>query len=202
MSLPQHAELRGHLSSMVASKSHARASIDPADAVSEGARPRGRISASKVPLPDPHGLLQAVCGQPEGDEALTKWARDLADLHAELLRHRLRPMSRRSEADDDEARAEIDRIVGEVDAWAIENLSRVNCARMHTHSLGEIISHIAMSSADAWWIVLHSRDASTRHRAWSQLAQALEGYTEMLTEISAQRLRLPEGGSRIGRVIT
>lgn len=201
MSLSLPTEPQGDLPSMAAAKGRDRVSMGPADFACDGTRPGDEISAWMVPLPDPHRLLRAVSGQPERDAMLPVWARDLADLHAELIRHRLRPTSKRSEADDDGVRAEIDRIIGEVDTWAMKNVPRTKCARMHTHSLGEVISRIAMSSADAWWTVLHSRDECTRHRVWSQLAQALEGYSELLAEIRAKRLRLPEGGSRIGQAI-
>ncbi|MFF7944812.1 hypothetical protein ACFZC5_34405 [Nocardia gamkensis] len=155
-------------------------------------------------LLEPDHLLQAFTGQLRFDSAVVQWARDLADLHAELIPHRVDSKSMRMRSDCEEVRAQIDRVVDDIDAWAAKNVPRMKGARMHTHSLGEVLSHIAMAFADAWWAVLHVKDAELRHRAWLHLAQAREGYAEMVAEMRAQRLQLPLGsvGVRTGAVVS
>ncbi|WP_433192253.1 hypothetical protein ACQP1G_26420 [Nocardia sp. CA-107356] len=167
---------------------------------SDSAQSGGRAPhAWMVPLLEPDQLIQAISGHMQSGFALVGWARELGDLHAELIPHKLDRASRPRNFDCEKVRAEIDRVVGEIDAWAASNAPRMEGARMHTHSLGEVMSHIAMAFADAWWTVLHSTDAELRHRAWLHLGQAREGYAEMVIEMRARRLRLPLGTSGIRR---
>ncbi|MFX0574440.1 hypothetical protein [Nocardia nepalensis] len=152
-----------------------------------------------VPLLEPDQLLQAVSGRLASGLALVGWARELGDLHAELISHQVDLASRQTICDCEKVRVEIDRVVGEIDAWATGNMPRMKGARMHTHSLGDVISRFAMAFADAWWTVVHSSDAELRHQAWLHLSQAREGYAEMAIEMRARRLQLPSGMSVIRR---
>jgi hypothetical protein len=156
-----------------------------------------------VPLLEPAQLLQAISGQAASALPLTNWAHELSDLHAAIVRFQLDRERQPSDCDCEQLRAQIDRIVGEIDAWAARNVPRMKNARKHTHSLGEVISHIATVYVEAWWTVMHSADIEIRHQAWFHLGEAREGYAEMVTEIRARHLQLPLGlnGTRRGRII-
>ncbi|MBF6223135.1 hypothetical protein IU479_34195 [Nocardia abscessus] len=156
-------------------------------------------SARSVPLLEPAQLFQAISGRFTSALPLVGWARELGDLHAELLPFRLDHGLQPRGFDCEHIRALIDKVVGEIDAWAEHNIPRAKCARKHTHSLGEVISHIANTYVDAWWTVLHSADVELRHQAWYHLGEAREGYAEMVNEIRARHLQLPLGTSGIRR---
>ncbi|MGK8557718.1 hypothetical protein [Nocardia gipuzkoensis] len=152
-----------------------------------------------MPLLEPAQLLQAISGRFTSALPLVGWARELGDLHAELLPFRLHQGLRPRGFDCEHIHALIDKVVGEIDAWAERNIPRTKCARKHTHSLGEVINHIANTYVEAWWTVLHSADIELRHQAWFHLGEAREGYAEMVNEIRARRLQLPLGTRRIRR---
>lgn len=156
-------------------------------------------STRTVPLLEPAQLFQAISGRFTNALPLVGWARELGDLHAELLPVPLDQAPRQEGFDCEHTRALIDKVVGEIDAWAARNIPRTKNARKHTHSLGEVISHIAKTYAEAWWTVLHSADVELRHQAWFHLGEAREGYTEMVNEIRARHLQLPLGTSGIRR---
>ncbi|MEU6829402.1 hypothetical protein ABZ894_12215 [Nocardia beijingensis] len=161
-------------------------------------QPQASSAATRaMPLLGPAHLLQAISGRCAGTLPLVRWARELGDMHAELTAHDLhrtqKQRSRSSHFVYAEATAEIERVVNDIDAWAARHIPRVKCARKHTHSLGEVISHIAKIYAETWWTVLHSADTEARHEAWLRLGEAREGYTEMVNEIRAQHLQLPLG---------
>ncbi len=156
-----------------------------------------KSSTGTVPLLEPADLLRAISGHCSIALPLVRWARELGDLHAELIPFRLNGGSQ-PKRDADQLRLGIDGVVGEIDAWAARNIQRARSARKHTHSLGEVISHMARSYAEAWWIVLHSADAETWHRAWFHLGEAHEGYAELLRALRARHLQLPLGASAFG----
>ncbi|MEV0342559.1 hypothetical protein AB0H49_26380 [Nocardia sp. NPDC050713] len=122
-----------------------------------------------------------------------EWVRELGDMHAELIPAQIAPMPQYKAVARERLRLRIDRVVREIDSWAARNLPRTKGARKHTHSLGEVLSHIAKLYAETWWTVLHSADGETRHEAWCHLSEAREGYAEMVEEIRARRLQLPLG---------
>ncbi len=127
------------------------------------------------------------------------WAREPGELHAQLLPLRLGQGLRPRSFDCEHIHALIDKVVGKIDAWAERNIPPTKCARKHTHSLGEVISHIANTYVETWWAVVHSADAVLRHQAWFHLGEAREGYAELVNEISARHLQLPLGTSVIRR---
>ncbi|MFQ6328722.1 hypothetical protein ACLMAL_21645 [Nocardia sp. CWNU-33] len=158
-------------------------------------QPVGESSSTRaMPLLEPAHLLQAISGRCTSTVPLVRWARELSDMHAESIPFRI---DQAPQLACEPVRAEIDRVVGEIDAWAARHVPRTKSARKHTHSLGEVISHIAKTYAEAWWIVLHSADTETRHHAWFHLAEAREGYAEMVNEIRTRHLQLPLGSSGI-----
>ncbi|MFF0492503.1 DUF4254 domain-containing protein [Nocardia sp. NPDC004068] len=85
-----------------------------------------------------------------------------------------------------------------VDTWAAGNLP-VPCggARMHTESLGAVIDRLARLQVHAYHLLMTVADLSTDpqvHAAWYRLAELVEGYTDLNTELSRRSLRLPALG--------
>lgn len=161
-----------------------------------------QISSTRtVPLLEPAQLLQAVSGRCTSTGPLVHWARELSDLHAELIPFQRGQASQQRDFVDEHIRARIDRVVGDIDAWAAHHIPRAKGARKHTHSLGQVISHIAETYAEVWWTVLHSSDVETRHQAWFHLGEARDGYAEMVDQIRERHLQLPLGWAGIRRGI-
>ncbi|WP_459548643.1 hypothetical protein [Nocardia sp. X0981] len=154
------------------------------------------VSGAAPPLPAPAELFRAISGRFIGTVPLVTWARELSDLHAGLVRFREAATTMPPQFDGEQVRARIDCVIAEIDLWAVHNVPRARGARKNTHSLGDVISHIARSYAEAWWTVLHSTDAEMRHHAWVHLGEAREGYAEMVAGIQARTLQLPRGSLR------
>ncbi|WP_157129459.1 hypothetical protein [Nocardia amamiensis] len=150
-------------------------------------------STRMVPLLEPAQLLQAISGRCTSSGRLVQWARDLGAMHAELIPFELHPAGQKRCLATERIRAGIDRIIAQIDEWAIYHVPRAKSARKHTHSLGEVMSHMAQTYAQAWWIVLHSPDEEKRHQAWFHMGEAREGYAEMVDEIRSRHLQLPLG---------
>ncbi len=152
-----------------------------------------------LPLLEPAHLFQAIAGRSSSTSPLAGWARELGDMHAELIPFQLGDILRQRNPAGEQIHAAIDRAVSEIDAWAARNIPRMKGARTHTHTLGEVISRIAKIYAVTWWTVLHSADSETRHRAWFHLGEARESYAEMVDEIRWRHLQLPLGWTGICR---
>ncbi|WP_228003070.1 hypothetical protein [Nocardia australiensis] len=151
-----------------------------------------------VPLLEPGHLIQAISGRSTDRTPLVGWARTLGDLHAELIPFKLDPeLSPRSNPCE-HVHAGIDEVITQINAWAVRHIPRTKSARKHTHSLGEVISRIAMTYAEAWWTVLHAKEEEKRHQAWFHLSEAREGYAEMVDQIRNRHLQLPLGWRGIG----
>ncbi|MBF6468673.1 hypothetical protein IU427_26430 [Nocardia beijingensis] len=151
------------------------------------------VSRTAVPLLDPAQLLLAISGRSTSTAPLVRWARELGDIHAGLIPLKIGPQSHRNDVSYLRGHAEVDRIISEIDAWALRQVPRAKCARKHTHSLGEVVSHVAKTYAHAWWVMLHTADGELQHKAWFHVSEVREGYAEMLNEIRAHHLQLPSG---------
>ncbi|MFI5540687.1 MULTISPECIES: hypothetical protein [Nocardia] len=143
----------------------------------------------------PEQLLAAISGHldPDNSSPLIGFARDLADLHATLLPSRLNRRHQAAGFSQVDVHEQVMAVVGEINSWAVFHLPRPNGARRHTHSFGEVISHVAETYASAWWTVRHSDDEQLRHDAWFHLAEVREGYADLLADIHARRVELPLG---------
>ncbi|MET8779064.1 hypothetical protein ABZV58_29020 [Nocardia sp. NPDC004654] len=141
----------------------------------------------------PEQLLAAIAGHLVNGSALIGWARELGDLHATLLTSDVDGAQRPVDYDEADLRDQIVQVVGEIDEWAVFRLPRPSGARRHTHSLGEVISHVAKNFAAAWWTIRHTEDEQLRHEAWFHLGQVREGYADLVADIHARRVELPLG---------
>ncbi|TQM32712.1 hypothetical protein [Nocardia bhagyanarayanae] len=143
--------------------------------------------------------LQAAIAGHLDDQAgspLIGWARELGDLHATLLTGWLNPARRPADFDEMVLRSRISEVIGEIDSWTVFVLPRAAAgARKHTHTLGEVISHVAKTYAEAWWTVLHTSEEQPelRHEAWFHLGQVHEAYADLVNDLYARRIELPLG---------
>ncbi|MGW4368979.1 hypothetical protein ACWEKT_25365 [Nocardia takedensis] len=163
------------------------------------ARNRAESEETTSDLLGPDTLLAAVAGRlPDGPQ-LARWARELSDLHAALLTHRTTPA--RCPLDFDHAKfcAQVRHVTLAIDEWAADRFSRVCGARRSTHSLGEVISHVALTYVEVWWTVRHRSDPEQRHRAWRHLAEVRDGYADLVADLAAGRVQLPTGWGGAGR---
>ncbi|WP_327118965.1 hypothetical protein OHB12_12025 [Nocardia sp. NBC_01730] len=156
-------------------------------------RVQGGHAVGPAELLSPEQLLTAIAGHREHGSALIGWARELGDLHAVLIPGQVDPARRATDLDEAATRAEITQVIAQIDSWAVFHVPRNPIARTHTHSLGEVISHVAKTYADAWWTVLHITDEQLRHEAWFHLGQVREGYSDLIEDIRARRVQLPLG---------
>ncbi|WP_153348230.1 hypothetical protein [Nocardia aurantia] len=84
-------------------------------------------------------------------------------------------------------------MVDAIDEWAAIHLPRERGAPMHTHSLGQVFSHVARTYVRAWRTILYSGRADLGHSAWSRLAEVIQGYATLRGEIQTGRRQLPLG---------
>ncbi|WP_194819878.1 hypothetical protein [Nocardia sp. XZ_19_385] len=145
-------------------------------------------------------LLLAVAGNLQGDSPLIGWARELADLHATLVTAAVSTTRRPADFDATATYGQISAIIGLIDEWSACHLPRPAFGRRHTHSLGEVISHVAGTYAHVQWTLRHAESAEQQHHATLRFAQVQEGYAGLVDEIRALRVVLPLGeGSRPAR---
>lgn len=136
-------------------------------------------------------LFLAFAGHLDGGSPLIEWARELSDLHATLLTASLSETRRPRDFDEADTRRRIQGWIVRIDEWSILHLLRPVAARRHTHSLGEVISHLARTYAHTHATLRRGGSAEHLHDAARHLAQVQEGYADLVTEIRALRIELP-----------
>ncbi|WP_433685319.1 hypothetical protein [Nocardia sp. CA-119907] len=159
------------------------------DPVNEGDDPAN--DAAFLLAPDQ--LLAAIAGRLTEPLPLIAWARELGDLHAALISAVLNPLRPPPDVTEAALHADIAKVIDKINSWAAFYVRHSRCARRHTHSFGEVISHVAKTYAEAWWTVLHSDCEDLRHSAWVHLGEVREGYAQLIGEIRAGRVQLPLG---------
>lgn len=142
-------------------------------------------------------LLLAMAGSLRGGSPHIEWARELADLHATLVTASVSEARRPTDFDYFVIDHRIDSVIMLIDEWAGVHLPRPTAGRRHTHSLGEVISHVAGVYAQTQWTLRHQPGAQHQHHAALRFAHAQEGYAELVEEIRALRVILPSGRWRI-----
>ncbi|MET8774785.1 hypothetical protein ABZV58_07130 [Nocardia sp. NPDC004654] len=146
-------------------------------------------------LLSPEQLLAAIGGRLAEPLPLVAWARELGDLHAALISTVLNPP--RPDATEAALHAEIAKVVDKINSWAAFYVRHSRCARRHTHTFGEVISHVAKSYAEAWWTVLHTDCEELRHSAWVHLGEVRDGYAQLIGDIRTGRVQFPLGWAGI-----
>lgn len=143
-------------------------------------------------LLDTRQLLLAIAGNLRGGSPLIDWARELADLHATLIAASASEIRRSTDFDYLTTRGRIDVLIGSIDEWSALHLPRPLAGRRHTHSLGEVISHVADTYAHLWWALRHKESAEHHHAAALRFAQVQDGYADLVDEIRRLRVALPQ----------
>lgn len=146
------------------------------------------MSAPTVtPLPTAPQLLCAFQGRRFQDRVMLRSAHALAQLHAQ----RGRTLDMALVAEIDCRRAEL---TDDINDWIAQEVPQHrNGASLHTESLGSVIDRMARS----WVRANQAIDADgprsdNTHRHWYHLAELVDGYTDLITDVAGGRRRLPE----------
>jgi hypothetical protein len=153
----------------------------------------GDQATDAVSLLSPDQLLAAIAGRLAEPFPLIVWARELGDLHAGLISAIVNPQRSAPEGTEAALNADIAKVIDKINSWAASSVRHTRCARRHTHTFGEVISHVAKTYAEAWWTVLHSDCEELRHSAWVHLSEVRDGYAHLIGDIRAGRIQLPLG---------
>ncbi len=138
-------------------------------------------------LPTAPQLLCAFQGRRFQDRELLRSAHALAELH-----------QRRAQVLDAALIDEIDcrrrELVDDINDWVAQEIPQHrNGASLHTESLGAVVDRMARSWVDANQVI-HTEGARSdnTHKHWYQLAELVDGYTDLVTDVAGGRRRLPE----------
>ncbi|WP_040775473.1 DUF4254 domain-containing protein [Nocardia pneumoniae] len=159
-------------------------------------------------LPPAAALLRAFREPDDADRhSVLHAARELVECHAR--RHRALERAHAPEAsstsvaacshlveDIDAQRAEW---IGRIDAWVAANIEHRSGASLHTETLGAVIDRIAEK-----WIAAQQclgEEITMRphplqvdgeaHLQWTRLAELIDGYQDLITDVIEHRRRLP-----------
>ncbi|WP_431955843.1 DUF4254 domain-containing protein [Nocardia lijiangensis] len=133
-------------------------------------------------FPSGEALLSAIRGHHVGGHPLAKLANRLGLLH----RHRLTESA-------DECRCSSAEFVLAVDAWVADHLLLPHpAATLHTETLGAVIDRLAEAQVHAYHLLMTVDPAGPIvHAAWYRLAELVDGYTDLITEVTQRARRLP-----------
>jgi len=138
-------------------------------------------------LPTAPQILCAFQGRRFQDLELLRSAHALAELHA-----------RRAEVHDMGLIAEIDcrrsELVDDINEWIAQEIPQHrNGASLHTESLGAVVDRMARSWVDANTAIdVDGARSDNTHKHWYHLAELVDGYTDLVTDVAGGRRRLPE----------
>ncbi|MEU2039635.1 DUF4254 domain-containing protein [Nocardia niwae] len=160
-------------------------------------------------LPPPAALLRAIRepGENQHRHSVLHAARKLVDCHERRQRaltrahvpgaSSTRVAACSQQVDDiDGCRAEW---IGRIDAWVAANVQHREGASLHTETLGAVIDRIAAKWVAARHTLGEEVTTGTRpaqvgdaaHLQWTRLAELIDGYQDLITDVIAHRRRLP-----------
>jgi hypothetical protein len=146
------------------------------------------VSAPTVgALPTAPQLLCAFQGRRFEDRELLRSAHALAELH-----------ERRAQVRDAALVVEIDcrriELVDDINDWIAQEVPQHrNGASLHTESLGAVVDRMARSWVDANQVIdAEGVRSGNTHKRWYHLAELVDGYTDLVTDVACVRRRLPE----------
>ncbi|MGO4615649.1 DUF4254 domain-containing protein [Nocardia sp. 2YAB30] len=146
----------------------------------------GRSEPDAVVLfPSGEALLSAIRGHHVGIHPLAKLAHDFGLLY-----------QRRGATFGSECRCRRDELAFAVDVWVTDRLPIPHLgARMHTETLGAVIARLAEAQVYAYHLLMTIDPADPAvHAAWYRLAELVDGYTDLTTDIARRARRLPTLG--------
>ncbi len=138
-------------------------------------------------LPTAPQILCAFQGRRFQDRELLRSAHALAELHA-----------RRAEVRNAHLIAEIDcrrsELVDDINDWIAQEVPQHrNGASLHTESLGAVVDRMARSWVNANQAIdVDGPRSDNTHKRWYHLAELVDGYTDLVTDVAGGRRRLPE----------
>ncbi|MEV4129334.1 DUF4254 domain-containing protein [Nocardia sp. NPDC049707] len=96
-----------------------------------------------------------------------------------------------------ECRCRANELVLAVDVWVADRLPVPHPkARMHTETLGAVIARLAQAHVYAYHLLMTIDPADPAvHAAWYQLAELVDGYTDLTADIARRARRLPALGA-------
>ncbi|GAJ80733.1 hypothetical protein NBRGN_030_00290 [Nocardia brasiliensis NBRC 14402] len=137
-------------------------------------------------LPTAPQLLCAFQGRRFQDREMLRSAHALAELHA-----------RRRQVGDSALIIEIDcrrsELVDDINDWIGKEIPQHrNGASLHTESLGAVVDRMARSWVDANQAIdTEGARSDNTHKHWYHLAELVDGYTDLVTDVAGGRRRLP-----------
>nr|WP_228800967.1 DUF4254 domain-containing protein [Nocardia cyriacigeorgica] len=138
-------------------------------------------------LPTAPQLLCAFQGRRFQDREMLRSAHALVELH-----------ERRAQLRDTALVAEIDcrrvELVDDINEWITQEVPQHrNGATLHTESLGAVIDRMARSWVNANQAIdANGARSDDTHKHWYHLAELVDGYTDLIAEVTGGRRRLPE----------
>ncbi|MET8875724.1 DUF4254 domain-containing protein [Nocardia sp. NPDC004604] len=89
-----------------------------------------------------------------------------------------------------------DELVLAVDVWVTDHLPLPHpAATMHTETLGAVIARLAEAQVHAYHLLMTIDPADPAvHAAWYRLAELVDGYTDLTTDLARRARRLPALG--------
>jgi hypothetical protein len=138
-------------------------------------------------LPTAPQLLCAFQGRRFQDREMLRSAHALVELH-----------ERRAQLRDTALVAEIDcrrvELVDDINEWITQEVPQHrNGASLHTESLGAVIDRMARSWVNANQAIdITGARSDNTHKHWYHLAELVDGYTDLIADVTGGRRRLPE----------
>ncbi|MET9030431.1 DUF4254 domain-containing protein [Nocardia sp. NPDC004168] len=147
-----------------------------------GAPARGGAVSGDV-LPSAGELVHAIRRNGEVDHPMARWASELAELYERTDAEPERHCAKERRVD----------VVHHIDSWMERHVPQHrNGAVLHTETLGSVVARIAAASVEADKTLANLRPGDpTVHAAWCRLAELLDAYTDLITEVLTGRRRLP-----------
>ncbi|WP_432421108.1 DUF4254 domain-containing protein [Nocardia cyriacigeorgica] len=105
---------------------------------------------------------------------------------------------RRAQVRDTALVAEIDcrrvELVDDINEWITQEVPQHrNGASLHTESLGAVIDRMARSWVNANQAIdITGPRSDNTHKHWYHLAELVDGYTDLIADVTGGRRRLPE----------
>lgn len=136
-------------------------------------------------FPSGDALLSAIRGHHVGIHPLAK----LAHQFGVMYQRRLATLG-------SECRCRADELAFAVDVWVADHVPIPHSeARMHTETLGAVIARLAEAQVHAYHLLMTINPADPAvHAAWYRLAELVDGYTDLTTDIARRARRLPALG--------
>ncbi|WP_330233297.1 DUF4254 domain-containing protein [Nocardia sp. NBC_00508] len=139
------------------------------------------------PLLSAKELLCAMRGDYAGDHPLARWARRLAELHRT-------PRLTGSAGICGEKCCAREDLVHAIDVWTERNVPQHrHGVALHTETLGSVIDRIADAQSRATTVLMSSQTAADPrvHAAWHRLAELVDGYNDLIAQVTDGVRRLP-----------